>query len=106
MKNLIHIPPKRDELIKSLDQCLRIIDPEFREGSVLYNTQGVIDAAMLDYKGRYLHWDDIKNRHQDDSIALAKWSIIKTARKPFFTIAYKKRDRKIRRGKKHRRQSP
>lgn len=88
MKNLIHIPPKRDELIKSLDQCLRIIDPEFREGSVLYNTQGVIDAAMLDYKGRYLHWDDIKNRHQDDSIALAKWSIIKTARKPFFTIAY------------------
>ncbi|WEJ88470.1 MAG: Fic family protein [Klebsiella huaxiensis] len=88
MKSLIHIPPKRGELINDLNQCLSILDPEYREGIAGYNIPGVIDDAILDYKGRYLHWDDIKNRHQEYRVALAKWSIIKIARKPFFAPAF------------------
>lgn len=88
MKSLIYIPPKRSELINDLNQCLNILDPEFREGIAGYNIPGLTDDAILDHKGRYLHWDDIKNRHQEYKTALAKWSIIKIARKPFFAPAF------------------
>ncbi|EJA4992670.1 hypothetical protein MVA34_005014, partial [Salmonella enterica] len=76
MKRLIHTPPERSDLITSIDRCLEIIDPEFIQGTVGYDLPGLMDESILDHKGRYLHWDDIKNKYQKHDVALAKWSII------------------------------
>ncbi|EKP2071606.1 hypothetical protein OFY30_005337, partial [Salmonella enterica] len=67
---------------------LEIIDPEFIQGTVGYDLPGLMDESILDHKGRYLHWDDIKNKYQKHDVALAKWSIIKMARQPFFAAAF------------------
>ncbi|EJA5738438.1 Fic family protein [Salmonella enterica] len=88
MKRLIHTPPERSDLITSIDRCLEIIAPEFIQGTVGYDLPGLMDESILDHKGRYLHWDDIKNKYQKHDVALAKWSIIKMARQPFFAAAF------------------
>lgn len=88
LKNLIHTPPPVSELIKDPVKCLEIIDPEVKDGTALYNIPGYLDQVVLDAKGRYLHWDDLKNKHQSYELALAKWSIIKMARQPWYSPAF------------------
>lgn len=70
-------PPQQAELFDSVLPCAQVLFGELSESAV---SQCGRLVSVVDDKGRYLHWDDLLKKTNQQQKAKAQWSLIKLAR--------------------------
>lgn len=70
-------PPQQAELFDSILPCAQVLFGELSESAV---SQCGRLVSVVDDKGRYLHWDDLLKKTNQQQKAKAHWSLIKLAR--------------------------
>lgn len=76
-KERIRQAPQGSQLYRGVLDCAKAI---WGSSAVEHSIEAATMATIIDKKGRYLHWNDICNRTNDDKKALGYWSLIKMAR--------------------------